>query len=580
MADSNKNNVTLRLEWNLSISGTEVKVSKDVLEWNVIQVENASVLIYDSEAKTKIERLVVNIAGGKLTVVKRGLGQGQDPTEDKNLKKDWRVWAYVSIVTFTNNIPDRNNDWLQASGKKIFWWSKECYLYGDGNWEIFIKDKNNPETSLSEILEKWWADAKVRISQNDIKSSFLGTKLTTTNNLSKTTESPLWDEKMKLDINFDWGWFVNDFVSWDSWKNKWVKTGGDWRINKNLLPEVTTNNFFVEWEFWEDAQLGDPLRLWLNKVFTTKTVATSWTGSSVTMPYGRWGIGFRVRAKWNTLVKMKMPYIGNYRGATTVKIFNSSWMLIATSSYWTYANNVINFTFSDPIIFTEGENYDFFYTNFGSYQQNIVYALNTYSDYISWLVLASDNTTITTSSNKIPNIIEFGQRFNENVAKCYKAKANNYENNIIALASADYTKDSSGKIITNGLFKDKTDLVGWSIYYVWLNGGLTTDDTGVAVWPAYSDSELGLSFWINFKPNFISRIEWSWNWFNIAIPSWATKVTINANNGGDSRQFTLYKNWLTSANIWPSSSTISATWEWDNIKFSGATTVSAYFFKQ
>lgn len=600
MADSNKNNVTFQLEGNLLITESSVKISTDNIQNKVLtDIKNASVLLYN-EHSTKIERITCDIESGVLTTLKRWLNEDQDPVENQELVKDWRVWTYGSITTFTNNIPDRNNDWLQAPDKKIFWWSKDSYLYGDGNWEIFIKDKNNPETSLSEILAKWGADSKVRVSENDTNSSFLSTKLTLADNLSKAIKSPSWDEKMELNINFNGSWFVNDFVSWQAWVNKSVKTWSDWKINKNLIPIAPVEFLSVDWIFAEKITKWQPVRKGLGNVAAANIQTDAYNDwqNMITNLDDRSSLIQYYKPTENLVVNSFSFIVNSWSSASkiTTMIFKDyNWNILASvkQTYWNIWRRALIFTLPKTVYVEKWKIYTIMFSCDADLNNNFYRNSVPQTAYWLWksLYIGSYKTS---EGEALQMKINGTSPLNEDSSKYYKALASDIKYRAEWITLDDYNIDDSWKILLNWVGKGYSNLIPGEIYNLWVDWSLVSDKTikpYIKIWQAITDTQLKIGIVNDDIPNnynFVWAVIWSWTSFNLQVPEGVSRIIIEPLLSSSSYQvfnqtilikWLINKTWYVTTNsFWP-----SIIWVDDLIKITNNASwvyVKAYFFKK
>lgn len=107
---SYQSNLSFVVRGVLTTSWSSVAISNDIERDQVITASNASVVLKTTDGKTR-ERMKVNIAGGTMTILKRGLDQSANEVEVTALKKEWRPGAIWYITIFASQAID-----LDASG--------------------------------------------------------------------------------------------------------------------------------------------------------------------------------------------------------------------------------------------------------------------------------------------------------------------------------------------------------------------------------------------------------------------------------------------------------------------------------
>lgn len=120
------------LDAPLSISGTSVVVTNDIVFGNSIDIVNADGVIVNRKGTIR-EMVKVNITSNVVTFVKRWLTQASTYIEDPLLKKAWKKWDYLYITQLAPSILDKWDDNtfpgtqtfnnIIANGSVLVWWS-------------------------------------------------------------------------------------------------------------------------------------------------------------------------------------------------------------------------------------------------------------------------------------------------------------------------------------------------------------------------------------------------------------------------------------------------------------------------
>lgn len=104
-SDTQQNNVSFQILGTLTISGTSVKISDDIINGGACAFTDASILLQNISG-TVIERVRGTASAGTLTLSKRWITLDKTLTENAALKKEWRAGSIGSVTVFASDMAD------------------------------------------------------------------------------------------------------------------------------------------------------------------------------------------------------------------------------------------------------------------------------------------------------------------------------------------------------------------------------------------------------------------------------------------------------------------------------------------
>jgi hypothetical protein len=128
-------NLSFKLKWVLSKTGTSVKVTNDLERDLVISAINASVVLKNASGSV-LERMQCSFSGGTMTIVQRWLDQSETKTSDTSIQYERRVGTIWYITVLASDLLDVDNSGYGANVMPNinFYWANNHY------WEEIFKD--------------------------------------------------------------------------------------------------------------------------------------------------------------------------------------------------------------------------------------------------------------------------------------------------------------------------------------------------------------------------------------------------------------------------------------------------------